>query len=260
MSETDYPAGWYDDPKDEEHKERYWNGEGWTHDVRDKIAPGWYEDPKRFGAERYWDGVVWTDDQRFVTRLDDIFTAVAFRKAERRLVVAGDHLSWAEESIRWDDVTSFDTVTILHNGQVVSWRVEIVGNDRKLTMEIAPQGKPDDRTADAFATIVDQAFRVVTPRILNGLYAQADAGEVVEYEKVAMAPQGFSKGRKDPIPWGEYGGWRNQGAQFEVHRRKGDKTKVAVRANTTHLGRWVIAALLEDYARRFSGAGADAPK
>lgn len=249
-----YPAGWYDDPKDEEHRERYWDGQGWTHDVRDKFAPGWYDDPQRFGAERYWDGAAWTDQQRYVTRLDDVFTPVTIRKKEYRLVVAGDHVSWGDDSIRWDDVTAFDTLTMLYQGQISSYRVEIEGNGQKLLMEIAPEGKQDERTANGFATIVDQAQRVLTPRILGDLFARGDAGEIVEYEKVTLSPQGFSKGRKDPIPWSEYGGWRHQGAQFEVHRMKGDKAKVAVRAHTSQLGRWVIAALLEDYSRRYSAA------
>lgn len=251
---SDYPAGWYDDPKDEEHRERYWDGQGWTHDVRDKIAPGWYDDPKRFGMERYWDGVAWTDQQRYATRLDDVFIAVAIRRKENRLVVAGDHVSWGDDSIRWDDVTGFDTVTNLYQGYISSYRVEITGDGQKVVMEIAPDGKQDDRTANGFATIVDQAQRIVAPRILNDLFARADAGETIEYEKVSVSPQGFAKGRKDPIPWTEYGGWRHQNALFEVHRMKGDKAKVAVRAHTSQLGRWILAALLEDYSRRYSGA------
>lgn len=251
MSETEYPAGWYDDPKDEEHRERYWDGQGWTHDVREKVAPGWYDDPKRFGAERYWDGVAWTDEQRYVTRLDDVFTAPTIRKKEYRLVVAGDHLSWQDDSIGWDDVTWFDTLTMLsNNGQVAFYRVELRGNGRKLMMELVPEGSSDERTADAFATIMDQAQRIVATRILNDLFARADAGEVVEYEKLSMSPQGVGKGRKDPIPWSEYAGWRTQGAYFEIDRKKGDKVKTAVRLHTTQLERWVFSALLDDYARR----------
>lgn len=251
---SDYPAGWYDDPKDEEHRERYWDGQGWTHDVRDKIAPGWYDDPKRFGMERYWDGVAWTEQQRYATRLDDVFTVPAIRKKESRLVVAGDHLSWGDDRISWDDVTGFDSVTVVHNGLPALYRVEMHAGDRKFLMELAPEGKADERTQVAFNTVVDQAQRIVTPRILNDLFRRVDAGETIEYEKVTVSPQGFAKGRKDPVPWSEYGGWRHLNALFEVHRMKGDKTKVAMRTNTSQLGRWVLAALLEDYSRRYAGA------
>jgi len=249
---SDYPEGWYDDP-DDKGRERYWDGQRWTEDTREKYPPGWYDDPKRFGAERYWDGSGWTHDVRFVTRLDDVYQAIALRKKEVRMVVSGEHLGWGDDSIKWDDVTGFDTVTTLHNGYPVSHIVTVLGEGRKFVMEIA-RGRDDQRTADAFATIVDQAYRVITPRILNDLYKRADAGEAIEYEKVTLSPQGFAKGGKDPVPWNEYGGWRTQNALLELSKMKGDKQKVAFRVNTTHLGRWVLTALIDDYSSRYSKA------
>ena len=249
---SDYPEGWYDDPNDG-GRERYWNGEAWTEDVREKYPPGWYDDPKRFGAERYWDGSGWTHDVRFVTRLDDVYEAIAFRKKEVRLVVSGEHVAWGDESMRWDDVTGFDTVTTLHNGLPVSHIVTLVGDDRKLVMEIA-RGRDDQHTADGFATIVDQAYRLITPRVLNDLFTRADAGEAIEYEKVTLSPQGFAKSGKDPVPWSEYGGWRTLNAQFQIDRMKGEKPKAAVRVQTTQLGRWVLTALVDDFSSRYSKA------
>lgn len=249
---SDYPEGWYDDPNDG-GRERYWNGEAWTEDVREKYPPGWYDDPKRFGAERYWDGSGWTHDVRFVTRLDDVYQAIALRKKEVRLVLSGEHVAWGEDSMRWDDVTGFDTVTTLHNGLPVSHFVTLLSGERKLVMEIA-RGRDDQHTADGFATIVDQAYRLVTPRVLNDLYKRADAGEVIEYEKVALSPHGFAKVGKDPVAWSEYGGWRTQNAQFQIDRMKGDKQKTAVRVQTTQLGRWVLTALVDDYSSRYSKA------
>lgn len=250
---SDYPAGWYDDPKTE-GQERYWDGTGWTHDVRQSFPPGWYADPDRFGAERYWDGAAWTDDRRFVTRLDDVFQPTTLRKKDRRLVVSGEELRWGDDSIRWDDVTGFDTVTIVHQGKIGLYRVTATGNNLKLFMELPPDVRDETRVAEAFATIVDQAQRVLTPRILKDLFARTDAGEVVEYEKVSLSPRGFAKGGKEPVPWSEYGGWRSNGAYFNIDRMKGDKIKKGVMVHTTHLGRWILAALVNDYSSRYSAA------
>lgn len=251
---SDYPAGWYDDPKTE-GQERYWDGTGWTHDVRQAFAAGWYGDPDRFGAERYWDGAAWTDDRRFVTRLDDVFQPPTLRKKEQRLLVSGEELRWGDDSIRWDDVTGFDTVTMVNQGRVATYRVIAMGNNTKLSMEIPADTKAETRVANAFATIVDQAQRILAPRILNELYKRADAGEPVEYEKVVLSPQGFSKGSRDKlIPWSEYGGWRSNGAYFNIDRMKGDKTKKGIIVHTTQLGRWILSALVDDYSRRYSGA------
>ena len=249
---SDYPEGWYDDP-DDQGRERYWNGAAWTAEVRQKYPPGWYDDPKRFGAERYWDGAGWTHDVRYITRVDGVYEPIALRKKEIRLLVTGEHLAWGEESIKWDDVTKFDTLTRLHNGLPVGYTVWIEGEGNRIQMELATSRK-DQRVAEVFATISDQAFRIVTPRILNDLYQRADAGEVVEYEKVTLTQQGFAKGGKDEVPWSEYGGWRTQNAQLTIFKMKGDKQKAAVRVGTTQLGRWVLTALIDDYASRYSKA------
>lgn len=254
MSETDYPAGWYDDPKTE-GQERYWDGTGWTHDVRQAFAEGWYDDPDRFGFQRYWNGGAWTDDRRPVTRLDDVFVAPRIRKTEWRLLITGEELRWGDDSIRWDDVTAFDTVTIYNQGRLGLYRVTANANGNKFLMELPPDTGGETRVADAFATVVDQAQRILAPRFLNELFKRVDAGEVVEYEKVALSPQGFGKRGKGPVPWPEYGGWRHQGGgQLEIFRKDGDKTKVAVRVNTSQLGRWILIALVEDYAKRLSSA------
>ena len=251
---TDYPAGWYDDPKDE-GQERYWDGAQWTHEVRKIYPPGWYEDPDRFGAERYWDGRAFTDERRYVTRLDDVFVPVTVRKNEFRLVVSGEHLSWGESSIRWDDVTGFDAITHVYQGFVNHYEITATGEDSRLKIELAPEGRDDQRTANAFAVVNDQAHRVLTPRILRELFARGDGGDVVEYEKVAVSPRGFAKGVRDtPVPWAEFGGWRIQNGVLEVERMKGDKAKKAFRVRLTQLGRWVVPALLEDYSSRFSEA------
>jgi hypothetical protein len=247
---SDYPEGWYDDPKDE-GRERYWTGEGWTDDTREKYLPGWYEDPKRFGAERYWDGSGWTGEQRFVTRLDVVLPAVSLRKKDRRLVVSGAHVSWGDESIRWDDVSGFDSVTRLNNGRAVLNQITFTSEGGRLVIELVPP-RGDQGSVNAFETIVDQAYRVITPRILNDLFKRADAGEIIEYEKLSVSPQGFAKGGKDLVPWSEYAGWRTMNALLEISRKKGDKNKVAVRLNTTHLGRWILTTLLDDYAGRYS--------
>ena len=250
----EYPAGWYDDPKTE-GQERYWDGTGWTHDVRQTFAEGWYDDPDRFGFQRYWDGGAWTDDRRPLTRLDDVFVAPTIRKKEWRLLVTGEELHWGEDSIRWADVTSFDSVTIYNQGRLGLYRVNASGNGSKFLMELPPDQPGETRVADAFATVIDQAHRIITPRILAPIWKQVDAGEVVEYQKVAFSPRGFAKGSKnDPIPWSEYGGWRHSGGYFQVDRKVGDKLKRVVNVHTSQLERWVLVALLEDYTRRFSGA------
>jgi hypothetical protein len=249
---SDFPEGWYDDPNDG-GLERYWNGEAWTEEARQKYVPGWYDDPKRFGMERYWDGAGWTHDVRFLTRLDDTYEAIGFRKKELRLVVGGEHLAWGDDSIKWDDVTGFDTVTTLHNGLPISHIVTVLGEDRKMVLEIARR-RDDQRTGAAFDTVVDQAHRIVTPRILNQLFTRADVGEVVEYEKVSFSPQGVAKGDKDLVPWPEYGGWRTLNAQLTILRMKGQKQKTAFRVNTTHLGRWILTALIDDYSSKYSKA------
>lgn len=278
-----FAPGWYDDPKDEAGQERYWDGAAWTHDVRPKIAPGWYadpndqgqerywdgaawtadvrskfapgwyDDPQRFGAERYWDGSGWTEEQRFVTRLEGLYQAIALRRKDLPLVVSGAHLAWGDESVRWDDVTGFDSITGLVNGVPTSYVATITAGDRSFKVELAA-GRGDQRTAQAFATIVDQAHRLVTPRILTELFRRADAGEVIEYEKLTLSPNGVAKGGKDPVPWNEYAGWRTQNAQLDIEKMKGDKRKVAFRVTTTHLGRWVLTALLDDYAKRMASA------
>jgi hypothetical protein len=250
---SDYPAGWYDDPKDP-GQDRYWDGEQWTHDVRVRTSPGWYEDPDRFGAERYWDGAAWTDERRFVTRLDDVFIPLTIRRKEYRLVISGEHLSWADDTVRWDDVTDFDTLTHIYQGSVSHYAVTVKTQSGKLQIEMAPAGPEDQRTADAFATIVDQANRVVVPRILGPLFALSDAGQTVEYENVSMSPQGFAKGKDSPVPWTEYAGWRMQNGNFEIDRLKGGKPKKAVKVRPSLLGRWCLSALVDDHARRFSQA------
>jgi hypothetical protein len=248
---SSYPQGWYDDP-DNQDRERYWDGERWTDDIRQKFQPGWYEDPKRFGSERYWNGSAWTDERRFVTRLDEIFPAVTFKKKDSRLVVAGDHVAWGDDSIRWDDVSGFDSTTRTHNGLPALYQIFLTADGAKMVIELVPPRGEAQRAANAFETIVDQAHRVITPRVLNDLFTRADAGETIEYEKVTLSAQGFAKGGKDAVPWSEYAGWRSMNALFEIHRHKGDKQKAAVKVNTTHLGRWVLSALVEDYASRYS--------
>lgn len=249
---SSYPEGWYDDP-DDQGRERRWDGMHWTDEVREKFPAGWYDDPKRFGAERYWNGSAWTDEQRFVTRLEEVFPAPTFRKKENRLVVAGDHVTWGEDTIRWDDVSDFDAVTRVTNGVPGLYQIFVTGNGNKLVIELLPQ-RDDQRAGHAFATILDQANRVVTPRLLADLFKRADAGEAVEYQKVSLSPQGFAKGGKDPVPWSEYAGWRTMNALLEIHRTKGDKSKAAVKVNTTQLERWVLIALVEDFANKYSKA------
>ena len=214
---------------------------------------GWYDDPDRFGAERYWDGRAFTDKRRFVTRLDDVFSPVAIRKKAFRLVVSDEHLSWGENSIRWDDVTGFDAITHAYQGLVNHYEITATGGGSRLLIELAAEGRDDQRTANALAVVNDQAHRVLTQRILRELFARGDSGEVIEYEKVALSPQGFAKGTRDtPVPWAEYSGWRIQNGVLEVERMKGGKGKKAFRVRLTQLGSRVVPALLEDYSSRFS--------
>jgi hypothetical protein len=214
---------------------------------------GWYDDPDRFGAERYWDGNGWTDERRFVTRLDELLQPTRYRKDDRRLVVSGDHVSWGDDSFRWDEMTGFDAVTNLDVNQRPSLYDVTINRDRdEFTFRI-PAGLDDGRIANAFATIVDQAHRMLVPRLLNELFRRADDGEVIDYDGVALSPRGFSKAKKDdPVAWADYGGWKVQGGVLQLDRMKGGKPKKAVRVNTTQLGRWILTALVEDYAKRYS--------
>ena len=140
---------------------------------------GWYDDPDRFGAERYWDGEAWTDEQRFVTRLDEILRLSRYDKDDRRLVVSGEHVSWGDDSIRWDEVTGFDVVTRLDVNRKPALYVVTINRDRDDFTFNFTAGH-DDRMASAVDTIIDQAQRVFLPRLANELLRRVDAGEAVE--------------------------------------------------------------------------------
>jgi hypothetical protein len=224
---------------------------------------GWYDDPDRFGAERYWDGTAWTDERRFVTRLDEFLQPTKHRKDDRQVVVSGEHLSCGDDAIKWDEMTGFDAVTNLDVNRRPSLYTVTIKRDRDdFTFHFPAALDNDGRIANTFATILDQAHRVLVPRLLNELFRKNDAGEVVEYEGVALSPRGFCKAKKDdPVPWAEYGGWNVQaGGVFQLDRMKGGKPKKAVRVSTTQLGRWLLTALVDDYARRYSQADKENPQ
>ena len=214
---------------------------------------GWYADPDRFGAEDYWNGTAWTGERRFVTRLDEFLQPTRHRKDDRRVVVSGEHVSCGDDSIKWDEMTGFDATTHLDvNRRPSMYSVTINRDADEFTFNF-PASLDDGRIANTFATIIDQAQRVLVPRLLNELLEKTAAGEAVEFDGVALSPGGFSKAKKgDPVPWAEYGGWREQGGVFHLDRMKGGKAKKAVRVTITQLGRWILPALVDEHARRYS--------
>ncbi|HYI44644.1 MAG TPA: DUF2510 domain-containing protein [Actinomycetota bacterium] len=218
---------------------------------------GWYDDPDRFGAERYWDGKAWTDERRFVTRLDEFLQPTRHRKDDHRVVVTGEHLSCDDDTIKWDEMTGFDAVNKLDvNRRPFIYSVTINRGGDEFTLDFPATLDKDGRIANTFVTIIDQAQRILLPRLAHELLRKVDAGEAIEFEGVAVSPRGFSKAKKndDPVPWAEYGGWRMQEAVFFLDRMKGGKAKKAVRVDTTQLGRWILPPLVEDHARRYSQA------
>jgi hypothetical protein len=61
MALTAPPAGWYHHRLDPEVL-RFWDGNGWTDQLRRVPTPGWYPHPEDPSRRRYWNGSAWTDD------------------------------------------------------------------------------------------------------------------------------------------------------------------------------------------------------
>ncbi|HWW45906.1 MAG TPA: DUF2510 domain-containing protein, partial [Acidimicrobiia bacterium] len=61
MALTAPPAGWYHHRLDPEVL-RFWDGNGWTDQLRRVPPPGWYPQPHDPSLRRYWNGSAWTDN------------------------------------------------------------------------------------------------------------------------------------------------------------------------------------------------------
>jgi hypothetical protein len=61
MALTAPPAGWYHHRLDPEVL-RFWDGDGWTDQLRRVPPPGWYPQPHDPSLRRYWNGSAWTDN------------------------------------------------------------------------------------------------------------------------------------------------------------------------------------------------------
>ena len=127
-----------------------------------------------------------------------------------------------------------------------------------------PKGpKGEKRPADVIGNVV-HVMRIATGEIEDNAQRAFEAYErMLEQgvaKEVARAVLPLSTYTKyywscNPRSLMHFCGLRNhENAQFEIHRMKGDKRKVAVRANTTQLGRWILTALVEDYAGKYSKA------
>jgi hypothetical protein len=55
------PAGWYHHRRDPEVLQ-YWDGGGWSDQLRRVPSAGWYPHPQEAASLRYWNGSAWTGD------------------------------------------------------------------------------------------------------------------------------------------------------------------------------------------------------
>jgi Protein of unknown function (DUF2510) len=220
---------------------------------------GWYPDPQQPDHQRYWDGSEWTEHFDPQTLVDATFRVGGIvRSKEKRLVVTSEGLSWGDERVRWDEVTSFSQLVTIQSGYETMFEIWIVCGDRVVHLLIPRMKKRDQRAKQAYQAIIGVLKRTVAPRILAGLLQDVDAGSSITFAKLRLSPEGFAhEGKRgETIPWSDYAGMEVRGYTsiiLELFRlTPGGKRKRACRLEVDLLHGWLLPPLVEEHARRYA--------